>query len=107
MRFSVVVPAHNEARLLPKTLAAIAAAAAAVAGEVEVIVVANRCTDSTATLARDTGAVVVPSDARNISAVRNAGAADRTNLSCSKSLTLEIFSFSSLFSLSSLSMTWI
>jgi glycosyltransferase involved in cell wall biosynthesis len=78
MRFSVVVPAHNEELLLPAALAAIAEAAAGVTGEVEVIVVANRCTDSTPTLAQDAGAVVVESDARNISAVRNAGAAVAT-----------------------------
>ena len=78
MRFSVVVPAHNEELLLPRGLAAIAAAAERTPGEVEVIVVANRCTDATVTLAGDTGAVVVESDARNISAVRNAGAAVAT-----------------------------
>jgi glycosyltransferase involved in cell wall biosynthesis len=75
MWFSVVVPAHNEELLLPDGLAAIAAAATRISGEVEVIVVANRCTDATAALADDAGAVVVESDARNISAVRNAGAA--------------------------------
>lgn len=78
MRFSVVVPAHNEELLLPKGLAAIAAAAERYRGDVEVIVVANRCTDSTTTLALDAGAVVVESDARNISVVRNAGAAAAT-----------------------------
>jgi glycosyltransferase involved in cell wall biosynthesis len=78
MRFSVVVPAHNEELLVPNGLAAIAAASARSSGEVEVIVVANRCTDATATLAQDAGAVVVESDARNISAVRNAGAAAAT-----------------------------
>jgi glycosyltransferase involved in cell wall biosynthesis len=78
MRFSVVVPAHNEELLLPHALASIAAAAGGVAGAVEVIVVANRCTDSTPAIARAAGAVVVESDARNIAAVRNAGAAVAT-----------------------------
>ena len=78
MRFSVVVPAHNEELLLPSGLAAIAAAAERAPGRVEVIVVANRCSDSTATLAHDAGAVVVENEARNISAVRNAGAAVAT-----------------------------
>ncbi len=78
MRFSVVVPAHNEEALLPRGLAAIAAAAQHVDGGVEVIVVANRCTDRTAAIARDAGAVVVESEARNIAAVRNAGAAAGT-----------------------------
>jgi len=75
MRFSVVVPAHNEELLLPRGLAAIEAARRAHDAAVEVIVVANRCTDSTADLARGSGVVVVEHDARNLSAVRNAGAA--------------------------------
>ena len=78
MRFSVVVPAHNEERLLPDALRAIRIAADRVEGDVEVIVVANRCTDSTAELARADGAIVVADESRNISAVRNAGAAVAT-----------------------------
>ena len=78
MHFSVVVPAHNEELLLPRALSAIDAAAQQVAGEVEVIVVANRCTDSTAERARAAGAIVVHDESRNISAVRNAGAAAAT-----------------------------
>jgi glycosyltransferase involved in cell wall biosynthesis len=78
MRFSVVVPAHNEELLLPKGIAAIATAAAQVTGGVEVIVVANRCTDATVAIAHDYGAAVVESDARNIAAVRNSGAAAAT-----------------------------
>jgi glycosyltransferase involved in cell wall biosynthesis len=74
MDFSVVVPAHNEELLLPDALKAIAVAANAVDGDVEVIVVANRCTDATAALARAAGATVVEDESRNISAVRNAGA---------------------------------
>lgn len=75
MDFSVVVPAHNEELLLPDALTAIAVAADAVNGAVEVIVVANRCSDATAAIARAAGALVVEDDARNISVVRNAGAA--------------------------------
>jgi glycosyltransferase involved in cell wall biosynthesis len=78
MRFSVVVPAHNEERLLPIALAAIEVAAGEVEDEVEVIVVANRCTDATVAVARATGAIVVEDASRNISAVRNAGAAVAT-----------------------------
>lgn len=78
MKFSVVVPAHNEEALLPRGLAAIRAGAAEVDGPVEVIVVANRCTDRTAEIARSDGALVVDSPVRNISAVRNAGAAQAT-----------------------------
>ena len=73
-RFSVIVPAHNEARLLPRGLAAIQAAASPVDGRVETVVVANRCTDGTARIAADAGAVVVEDEVRNLAAVRNAGA---------------------------------
>ena len=47
----MVIPAHNEELLLPRALRAIEAAGQ-LAGAVEVIVVANRCTDATAELAR-------------------------------------------------------
>lgn len=70
----MVIPAHNEAILLPRGLRAIRLAGRMVQG-VQIIVVANRCTDATAEIALDAGAVVVESNARNISAVRNAGAA--------------------------------
>lgn len=75
MDFSVVIPAHNEAALIGRGLAAVAAAGGHVDGSVEVIVVANRCTDGTAELAANAGAIVVHSEARSIAAVRNAGAA--------------------------------
>ena len=78
MRFSVVVPAHNEERLIANGLEAIAVAADRFGGLVEVVVVANRCTDATEVMARSAGAVVVVDEARNISAVRNAGAAAAT-----------------------------
>ncbi len=73
MTISVVVPAHDEQRLLGRGLAAIAAAGERARQPVEVIVVANRCTDRTAEIAAGAGAVVVESDARCLSAVRNAG----------------------------------
>jgi glycosyltransferase involved in cell wall biosynthesis len=59
-------------------MAAIAVAAANTDCDVEAIVVANRCTDATADLARAAGAVVVEDESRNISAVRNAGTARAT-----------------------------
>lgn len=73
MRFSVVIPAHNEERLLPRGLAAVATASEHVE-DVEVIVVANRSTDATEAIARGAGARVIEHDARNLAAVRNAGA---------------------------------
>jgi glycosyltransferase involved in cell wall biosynthesis len=79
-RFTIVVPAHNEEQLLPGGLAAIDRAARRLGAgvDVEVVVVANRCTDATASIARDAGAVVVEDPARNLSTVRNAGVAAGT-----------------------------
>lgn len=74
MRFSIVIPARDEEKHLPGCLDAIEAAARPYAGEVEVIVVLNRCTDGTEAVARARGARVVREDARNMAAIRNAGA---------------------------------
>ena len=74
----MVIPAHNEAALLGRGLAAVAEAQKVVPGRVEVIVVTNRCTDATAEIAAAAGARVVDCGARNISAVRNAGVAAAT-----------------------------
>lgn len=76
--FSVVVPAHNEELLLGRCVEAIHTAAHIDSASTQVIVVANRCTDSTADIARSHGATVVDSAARNLAAVRNAGAAVAT-----------------------------
>jgi len=72
---TVVIPAHNEAAFLPASLAAVRTAAERVDNAVEVVVVANRCTDSTAELAMAGGATAVEHSARCIAAVRNAGVA--------------------------------
>ena len=74
----MVIPAHNEAAYLPDALAAVRAAAAQVGGNVDVVVVANRCTDGTADLALVGGATVVEHGGRCIAATRNAGAAVAT-----------------------------
>lgn len=72
-RISLVIPAHNEAAFLPSCLEA-ARQAGERAGEViEIIVVLNRCTDSTEQIARDHGCVIVREDAKNLSIIRNAG----------------------------------
>ena len=70
---SVVIPAHNEEEYLPSCLEAVKRAAVALPGGVEIVVVANRCTDRTAEIAESFGAVVVRNDARSIAQVRNAG----------------------------------
>ena len=74
----VVVPAHDEAELLPACLASVATAADAVrAAEPDVVVrvtvVADACTDATAALARAAGVDVLEVEARCVGAAREAG----------------------------------
>lgn len=75
---SLVVPARNEAELLPRLLASVAVASAryrAGAAAVEVIVADNGSSDDTRAIARAAGCVVVDVQPRVIAAVRNGGAA--------------------------------
>lgn len=77
-RISLVIPAYNEARLLPHLLASVAEAARAYPrgpSAVETIVADNASTDRTAAIAMDHGARVVTVAKRAIAAARNAGAA--------------------------------
>jgi glycosyltransferase involved in cell wall biosynthesis len=70
----VVVPAHNEQRLLPACLASLRRAAQALPGlPVHLIVVADACRDQTAEVARRGGAAVVRISERNVGAARAAG----------------------------------
>jgi cellulose synthase/poly-beta-1,6-N-acetylglucosamine synthase-like glycosyltransferase len=58
-RFVILIPAHNEAATLPLMLGPIMALRAGEnAPEPDVVVIADNCTDNTATLARQAGAVV-------------------------------------------------
>lgn len=78
MKLSVVVPAFNEEKLLPGTLAAIRAAAEVLASrgwDWELVVCDNNSTDRTAELARAAGARVVFEPVNQISRARNTGAA--------------------------------
>ena len=74
-RISLIIPAHNEAAFLPSCLAAVGRASERVAGGVEIIVILNRCSDETEQIARDHGCAIVREDAKNLSIIRNAGAA--------------------------------
>jgi len=73
--YSVIIPAYNEAALLPRTLTALAEAMAGVDAPGEVIVVDNNSTDDTAAVARARGATVVFEPHNQISRARNRGAA--------------------------------
>ena len=71
----VVVPAHDEAMLLPGCLDSIARAGAAVAdrARVSTVVVADACADLTASIARAHGAALVEVAHRNVGAARASG----------------------------------
>ena len=75
--YSIVIPAFNEAELLPKTLAALRAGMAEVAAarslRGEIVVCDNNSTDSTAAIARGAGATVVFEPHNQISRARNTG----------------------------------
>ncbi|HZR68521.1 MAG TPA: glycosyltransferase [Burkholderiales bacterium] len=76
MKISIVVPAFNEERLLPETLARVRSASAAFGGwDTELVVCDNNSTDRTAQIAREAGASVVFEPVNQISRARNAGAA--------------------------------
>ena len=77
MKISVIVPAYNEEKLLPRSLPAIKNASAAfqrLGWEPELIVCDNNSTDRTAETARELGAKVVFEPINQISRARNKGA---------------------------------
>src|SRR5580765_54245 len=73
-KFSVVIPARDEERLIGACLESIQAAAASYPEQLEIIVVLNRCSDRTAEIAHAFGARTVREDAKNLARIRNAGA---------------------------------
>ena len=77
-RISLIIPAHNESAFLPACLEAARQAAGRIDSTVETIVILNRCTDDTEAIARRHGCVIVREDAKNLSAIRNAGIAAAT-----------------------------
>ncbi len=77
MRVSVVIPAFNEEKLLPATLASVQAAAATFLSRGwtwECVVCDNNSTDGTAACARAAGATVVFEPVNQIGRARDAGA---------------------------------
>ena len=74
---AVVIPAHDEAAAIAACLAAVADAArcAALADEVETIVVLDRCSDRTAVIAGAFGVTLLVEDAGNVGRARAAGTA--------------------------------
>jgi len=86
MRFSVIIPAYNEAQYLPRLLDSIDVAKSNYRGrpdDVEVIVADNDSTDRTAEVSTGRGARVVKVEKRRIAAARNGGAhAARGDIVC-------------------------
>jgi Glycosyltransferases, probably involved in cell wall biogenesis len=74
LKFSIVIPAYNEEKLIKRCLDSIFAASAPYKGQVEVIVVLNRCTDRTEEIALSYNCVITKEDSKNMSKIRNAGA---------------------------------
>ena len=72
--YSIVLPAYNEAALLPATLARLQEAMAGIALRGEIVVCDNNSTDATPELARAAGASVVFEPVNQISRARNTGA---------------------------------
>ena len=78
IRFSLVIPAHNEELLLPRLLDSVEVARERWRrgpGAIEVIVADNLSTDRTATISQERGCRVVRVEERRIASVRNGGAA--------------------------------
>jgi glycosyltransferase involved in cell wall biosynthesis len=71
---SLIIPAHNEEALLGETLRILRASAEELGEPFEIIVADDASTDRTTEIARSHGAIVVPSDRRQIGASRNVGA---------------------------------
>ena len=74
IRHSLVIPAYNEARLLPRLLDSVDAARSRYRGSVQVIVADNASTDETAAIAAARGCEVARVEKRRIAAARNGGA---------------------------------
>lgn len=72
-QFSIVIPARNEERYIRNCLNSIIVQSKSCKHSVEIIVVLNRCTDQTEDIAKEFGAKIVTSDAKNLAAIRNTG----------------------------------
>ena len=70
---SVIIPAHNEEKYIKRCMDSIKAADSVFPGNTEIIVVCNRCTDRTESIAAENGAVTIINEDRCIAKVRNAG----------------------------------
>lgn len=70
---SIIIPARDEEKYLPKCLAALQESAKLIPNPIEVIVVLNRCTDRTEEIAAAAGCRIVSDDTKNLAHIRNSG----------------------------------
>ena len=70
---SVIIPAHNEEDYISRCIRSVRRSSQISKIPVEILVVCNRCTDSTADAAASLGAMILTNDIRSIAAVRNTG----------------------------------
>ncbi|MEG0448617.1 MAG: glycosyltransferase [Lysinibacillus sp.] len=75
IKFSIIIPAHNEEKYIGKCLDSIVAASQGYKNQVEIIVVLNRCTDKTEEIAKSYHCITLKNEDKNLSKIRNAGAA--------------------------------
>ncbi len=74
MKFSIIIPAHNEEKYIGKCLDSIVKASETYKDQTEVIVVLNRCTDKTEEIAKSYNCITLINNDKNLSKIRNAGA---------------------------------
>lgn len=75
IKFSIIIPAHNEEKYLGKCLDSIEAASKLYKEQLEIIVVLNRCSDKTEEIAKSRNCITVQNNDKNLSKIRNCGAA--------------------------------
>ncbi|QDQ03019.1 glycosyltransferase [Lysinibacillus fusiformis] len=74
VKFSVIIPAHNEENYIGECLDSILKACEPFKNQIEVIVVLNRCTDRTEEIAKSFNCITLINNDKNLSKIRNAGA---------------------------------
>ncbi|PEX50173.1 glycosyl transferase family 2, partial [Bacillus cereus] len=74
IKFSIIIPAHNEEKYIRKCLDSIAKASETYKDQTEVIVVLNRCTDKTEEIAKSYNCITLKNNDKNLSKIRNTGA---------------------------------
>ncbi|WKT79485.1 glycosyltransferase [Lysinibacillus fusiformis] len=72
IKFSIVIPAHNEEKYIGKSIESILKASKPFENQVEIIVVLNRCTDKTEEIAKSYNCIVLKNNDKNLSKIRNA-----------------------------------